>query len=189
MLKKDIRSLYRRNRDELDNRKHMIFHDLMLIQFQRLEISIPNIIMSYAPFENEYDPKSIEDYCLFKNPDAVIGLPVVNTKDPLMKCISINDDTVYTANKFGIPEPSEGDEINPKEIGLIILPLLSFDERGNRVGYGKGYYDRFLKKCKNGALKIGFSFFDPIEKIDDMNEHDVPLDYCITPEKIYSFNI
>jgi 5-formyltetrahydrofolate cyclo-ligase len=189
MLKKDIRILYRRKRDELNERDKVRFHDLMLIHFQRLEINIPNIVMTYAPFENEYDPQLVEDYCLFKNPETILSLPVVNPNDPLMKCIGINDDTIYSTNKYGIPEPSEGVEINPKEIGLVIIPLLSFDNKGNRVGYGKGYYDRFLKKCKKNTLKIGFSFFDSVDLIDDTDEYDVPLDYCITPEKIYSFNI
>ncbi|MBU3714597.1 MAG: 5-formyltetrahydrofolate cyclo-ligase, partial [Ferruginibacter sp.] len=60
---------------------------------------------------------------------------------------------------------------------------------GYRVGYGKGYYDRFIKKyCIENVLKIGFSFFEPIDEIADIHEHDVCMDYCITPETIYSFD-
>ena len=66
-------------------------------------------------------------------------------------------------NKYGIPEPVGGTEMMPAEIELIIVPLLVFDINGNRVGYGKGYYDRFLKSCSENALKVGVSFFEPVE--------------------------
>lgn len=188
MLKKDIRIVFRKKREELKERERLIFHDLMLIQFQRMEISIPNFIMTYAPFEKEYDPELIEKYCQFKNPDTAFGLPVVNPADTLMKCIAINEETAYSLNKFGILEPSEGTEINAKEIGMVIIPLLSFDKTGNRVGYGKGYYDRFLKKSRSNTIKIGFSFFEPIDVIEDTDDYDVPMDYCITPDNFYSFN-
>lgn len=72
------------------------------------------------------------------------------------------------------------------KIDLVIVPLLAFDLDGNRVGYGKGYYDKFLQNCEN-ALKIGICLEKPLLKILDINEYDIKLDYCITPEKIYSF--
>jgi len=71
---------------------------------------------------------------------------------------------------------------------LVILPLLAYDYQGNRVGYGKGYYDRFLAQIPN-IPKIGLSFFKPVEQISDIQIWDVTLDYCITPETIYSFNL
>jgi 5-formyltetrahydrofolate cyclo-ligase len=55
------------------------------------------------------------------------------------------------------------------------------------VGYGKGYYDRYLKRCAQDVVKIGFSYFDAIDAIEDINEFDVPLNYCITPMRVYEF--
>ena len=72
----------------------------------------------------------------------------------------------------------------PEELDLIFVPLLAYDKKGHRVGYGKGYYDRFLKECKDDCIKIGFSFFEPEDSIEGVNRHDVKLDYCITPERI-----
>jgi len=69
----------------------------------------------------------------------------------------------------------------------VLVPLLSFDKKGFRVGYGKGFYDRFLMQCKSDCIKIGLSYFDPIDVIDDADEFDVPLDFCITPQKVYVF--
>ena len=90
-------------------------------------------------------------------------------------------------NSYGILEPSESKKYNRiDEIDLVIVPLLAFDLDGNRVGYGKGYYDRFLQNCKN-AKKVGISFEEPVSKILDTNQYDIKLDYCITPEKIYKF--
>jgi 5-formyltetrahydrofolate cyclo-ligase len=92
-------------------------------------------------------------------------------------------------NKWGILEPSQASkrEVQPQEIDLVIVPLLAFDKQGNRVGYGKGFYDRFLQKCSPKAFKVGFCIEKPIEFIEDLNEFDVKMDICITPDKIWKF--
>lgn len=92
-------------------------------------------------------------------------------------------------NKWGILEPSQASKrkVQPQEIDLVILPLLAFDKQGNRVGYGKGFYDRFLKKCSPKALKVGFCLEEPIEEIEDLNEFDVKMDVCITPDGVWKF--
>ena len=77
--------------------------------------------------------------------------------------------------------------IDEKEIDLVLVPLLCFDKKGFRVGYGKGFYDRFLSKCRSDVLKIGLSYFKPVEKIEDVRDFDVALDYCITPKGVWHF--
>jgi 5-formyltetrahydrofolate cyclo-ligase len=69
---------------------------------------------------------------------------------------------------------------------MVLVPLLAFDRQGFRVGYGKGFYDRFLQNLS--TLKIGLSFFDADEDIDDVHAYDIQLDQCITPNKIVTFN-
>ena len=69
----------------------------------------------------------------------------------------------------------------------MFIPLLAFDQTGHRVGYGKGFYDLFLKNCKPETLKIGLSFFSAENEISDVFESDVKLDYCVTPKMIYRF--
>ena len=76
---------------------------------------------------------------------------------------------------------------DPKMIEVVFIPLLCFDLKGNRVGYGSGFYDRFLKECNSNTLKIGLSFFKPENIIEDTNSFDVKLDICITPQKVFSF--
>ena len=77
--------------------------------------------------------------------------------------------------------------MKPTDLDLIFVPLLICDEQGFRVGYGKGFYDKFLAQCKSDAITLGFNYFSPIDKIQDTDEYDIPLNYCITPEHIYEF--
>lgn len=99
----------------------------------------------------------------------------------------LTDSTVLRTNEWGIPEPVGGIEVQPQQIEVVFMPLLAFDERGNRIGYGKGFYDRFLSKCSMNTLKIGLSFFEAEPVISEVSEDDIPLDYCVTPKKIYRF--
>lgn len=97
------------------------------------------------------------------------------------------DNTVIKKNAWNIPEPVDGIVIDSQNIDVVFVPLLAFDQQGHRVGYGKGFYDTFLSECRPETIKIGLSLFDPEDKIDDVFENDVALDYCVTPEKTYNF--
>lgn len=99
----------------------------------------------------------------------------------------LTDNTKFKKNRFNIPEPIDGLEVPTSKIDVVFIPLLAFDKTGNRVGYGKGFYDIFLSECKNDVVKIGLSFFEAENQIDDVFDHDIPMDFCITPEKIYTF--
>lgn len=99
----------------------------------------------------------------------------------------LTDNTRLAKNQYGIPEPVEGIEVPSNKIDVVFVPLLAFDANGQRVGYGKGFYDRFLNECKPDIITIGLSFFEAEEELIDINDTDVALDYCVTPEKVYSF--
>ena len=101
--------------------------------------------------------------------------------------ILLTDNTIIENNIWQIPEPKEGIIFDPKQLDVIFIPLLIFDLKGYRVGYGKGFYDRFIRECKSEVLKIGLSFFDPVETIEDVYEGDIQMDYCVCPKKIYNF--
>ena len=78
---------------------------------------------------------------------------------------------------------------NLKREYFIIFRILVFqwDTKGYRVGYGKGFYDRFFASLHKDVKKIGISLFMPCEIIEDTNEYDIPLTCCVTPNKNYSF--
>lgn len=191
MKKKDIRNIYKERRSQLSDSQVARMDDLMLIQFQKLDIEIPSFIMTYSPIEmlNEFNPVLITDYCYFKNPVQHLLYPVMVELDGKNEILSalVEDDTFFETNAYGVDEPVNAPDIFPSEIDLVIVPLLGFDKLGNRVGYGKGYYDRFLQRCRKDCLKIGFSYFEPVEYIEDVNENDVQLDFCITHEMVYIF--
>lgn len=107
--------------------------------------------------------------------------------DRTLKNYLLTDGTILKKNSLDIPEPLDGIEVSEDQLQVVFVPLLVFDKHGHRVGYGGGFYDGFLKKCQPQTLKIGLSFFDAIDRIRDVNEYDVALDYCVTPEKIYEF--
>jgi 5-formyltetrahydrofolate cyclo-ligase len=90
-------------------------------------------------------------------------------------------------NSWGITEPESGELVSPKCLDMVLVPLLVFDKQGKRVGYGKGFYDRFLSQCRSNVLKVGLSYFKPIEKIGDADTYDIPLDICVTPDEIWYF--
>jgi len=99
----------------------------------------------------------------------------------------LTDNTKIKKNSYNIPEPLDGIEVPVTKIDAVFVPLLAFDTTGNRVGYGKGFYDVFLSRCKPETIKIGLSFFEAEVVVTDVFENDVKLDYCVTPKKIYAF--
>ena len=100
----------------------------------------------------------------------------------------LTDNTKLIISAYGIPEPVDGLEVPPQKIDVVFVPLLAFDGKGHRVGYGKGFYDRFLASCRQDVIKIGLSFFEAEEGDIPHNETDMPLDFCVTPDKVYKFS-
>ncbi len=99
----------------------------------------------------------------------------------------LTDGTKIKKNQYNIPEPVDGIEVPDSKIDVVFVPLLAFDEKGHRVGYGKGFYDRFLSQCKPNVITIGLSFFEAEKEITDLHENDFALNYCVTPSKTYNF--
>lgn len=99
----------------------------------------------------------------------------------------LTDNTKIKKNEYNIPEPVDGLEVPTNKIEVVFVPILAFDTIGNRVGYGKGFYDKFISECQPETIKIGLSFFEPEAKIEGVFESDIPISFCVTPEKIYRF--
>lgn len=99
----------------------------------------------------------------------------------------LTDNTKIKKNQYNIPEPVDGLEVPTHKIDVVFVPLLAFDKTGHRAGYGKGFYDKFLKECKPETIKIGLSFFEAEEIIEDVFQNDIKLDYCVTPNRVYEF--
>lgn len=189
MIKKEARRIYKKKKEELSASEQLKWDDLLLIQFQTVDWpQLTNVLSFYPILEmKEINSFILTDYLHFRNPSLQFFYPRTNFDSHTMQAIHCTADTSFEENKYGIFEPVQGDAIDPRELDMIIVPLLAFDKRGYRVGYGKGFYDRFLKDCHQDCLIVGVSYFEPIDAIKDTDEFDVPLDLCITPQQVYVF--
>lgn len=189
MLKKEARKIYNKKRQEVSYSDKLKWDDLILINFQTVEMPFLHAVFSFYPMEerNEVNAFLITDYLHFRNPNLQICYPKMSIEEPDMEAIACKADTVFEANAINILEPLENAIVDPKDIDLVLVPMLVCDVQGNRVGYGKGYYDRYLSRCKPSCIKAGLSYFEPVDKIEDTDEFDVALDFCITPQKAYVF--
>lgn len=188
MTKKEARQYFRDKRAAISANQMEKWKDLLLIHFQQANLPFLHTVHSYLPIEGkkEPDPEALIRYLEFTNPGIRMIVPKIIDQENMVH-VWVNDNTAYVPNDLGILEPAEGELTDPVELDLVFVPLLAFDQEGNRVGYGKGYYDRFLASCRPDVIKIGLSFFPPVDKIDDKDEWDVPLTCCITPEQLYEF--
>ena len=134
---------------------------------------------------NEVETDEIVNLLFMKNKRVFV--PKMLGKDLLN--IEIDNNTNYSLNQLGIREPISSNQKDASLLEVIFIPLLIFDKLGHRVGYGGGYYDKFLGNIKDDVLKIGLSLFEPIDKIQDIERHDIRLDYSITPKRVYDFTL
>ena len=181
-----LRSHYKKKRfsltkQEVDDLSQRVFKQLDKLNIWKLKHY--HIFISILKY-NELDTSSIINK--LKSEQKIIIVPKISNNE--LVHIAINDETEFGLNEFGIKEPNDGNHFIIENLDIIFIPLLAFDIEGHRVGYGKGYYDRFLKLTNNSTLKIGLSFFDPINKILDIDDNDVKLDYCVTPKQVHKFN-
>ncbi|MFM7021449.1 MAG: 5-formyltetrahydrofolate cyclo-ligase [Flavobacteriales bacterium] len=190
MKKLDARIEYRDKRNMLtpervEQYSRQIF-DLFFKEFDVTEFSCIHYFKTISKLK-EVNTKYFEDVMYEKFPHIKTATSISDINSTLLTHHLINKDTIFKENLLRIPEPVNGKKISEKEIDLVFVPLFVFDRAGHRVGYGKGYYDRFLRELTDQCVKIGVNFFPPIDTIEDWDGFDVALDYCITPEKVYRF--
>lgn len=188
--KQQLREWYRKQRLAFAERDLLRMNDLLLIKFQQMPLPDSlDVVLSYWPLETHAEVNTflLTDYLQFRLPELRLAYPVANFSDHSMKAILVDDDTLFKKNEYGIAEPAGSDEVDPADLDMVLVPLLAFDKKGHRLGYGKGFYDRFLARCRKDCVKIGFSYFEPPDNIEGIGQFDVPLNVGITPENIYEF--
>ena len=188
MQKKELRNIFFKKRkliskvenDNLSISTFDLFTEVFSPKNEKIHVFLP--ILS----KNEVNTNSLIQH-LFHETNCTVIASKSNFTTLEMKHFIIDEDTSIENDKYGIPTPVNAIPISEKEIDWIIVPLLCFDERGYRVGYGKGFYDRFISKCRPDVNTIGLSIHEPIKEISDINEYDIALDHCVTPKKVYHF--
>jgi len=159
----------------------------LLAHFSQFDFSEISVIHIFIPIEKKKEPNTFLfiDWLQKNHPHLKILVPRADFNTALMTHHVYKDLQGLEKNIFDILEP-ENTNAHEGQIDLVLIPLLAFDERGYRVGYGKGFYDRFLQNIS--TKKVGLSLFPPVDDIDDTDENDVRMDLCLTPEGVYVFN-
>ncbi len=186
------------NKEELRKKYKDLRQRLELSDIAKLSLKIANKALQlpiwnyrfYHIFLSITEQKEIDTEFLLhilQGKDKEVVIPRSDFETGGMKNYLLTDHTVIKKNKWNIPEPQEGIQIPNDKLEVVFVPLLTFDKQGHRIGYGKGFYDRFLASCPPDIVKVGLSFFEPVEEIQGIFQEDIPLDHCVTPEKIYNF--
>ncbi|MEJ0054213.1 MAG: 5-formyltetrahydrofolate cyclo-ligase [Bacteroidota bacterium] len=189
MTKQELRPIY------LDKRKKLtpaacaqfnlqLYHHF----FSSFDLSFIKVLHTYIPLEknNEPDTWPLIDRIRREFPQVRISVPRV-AGDGNLENFYFEGLHQLQKTTWGIQEPKQGVPTPSDKIDMVVVPLLVFDKSGQRVGYGKGFYDKFLKECRKDCKKVGLSFFEGVDTISDPNEYDVKLDGCVTPTGLVVF--
>jgi 5-formyltetrahydrofolate cyclo-ligase len=167
-------------------------------EIEEQSLQIANNLLELPIWEKEYyhiflsivEKKEIDTepiLHILQGKDKNVILPKSDFRTNSLTNYLLTDTTVIRKNEWNIPEPVSGIEIPSNMLDIVFVPLLAFDEKGHRVGYGKGFYDRFLSECRKDVIKVGLSLFEAEEEISDVLDSDITVDYCVTPNKTYVF--
>ena len=197
MLKKENKN-YKMKKTELRIKYKALRKQLSENETEEISLAVANKLLTLPIWEKTYfhiflpitehhelNTEFILHLLSGKDKEIIISKSDFETRN--MSHFLLTDNTKIKKNEYNIPEPVDGIEVPSHKIEVVFVPLLAFDKKGHRVGYGKGFYDKFLSECKPETIKIGLSYFEAEDLIEDVFEDDVPLDYCVTPDKIYKF--
>lgn len=165
--------------EELQEKNSLIFEKLFSLQ----EFSRANNIGVYISFNNEADTRKIIEKLLSENKN--VFAPVMDFGNEHFSYAKLSSLENLTENKYGVLEPTEKNSVEASEIDLFLVPGAAFDSQRNRIGWGKGYYDKFFNKNKPRGKKIGLFFEFQLIKEVPTDEFDVKMDFIITEKEIY----
>lgn len=167
------------SKDEKDLKDNIILENL----FESNLYKNSKNIFVYISFRDEINTIKLIEKAFLDNKNVYV--PKVYNSNKIMKAIKIDSLDNLEKNKMGILEPKNDNlSIDKNNIDLIIVPGAVFDEDFNRIGYGGGYYDRYLEEISYKNNKIALAYdFQIISKIE-AEEHDIKMDYIITDKRI-----
>ncbi|MAX69814.1 MAG: 5-formyltetrahydrofolate cyclo-ligase [Flavobacteriaceae bacterium] len=187
MKKPDLRQKYKALRQALSNDQIEDFSLAIANQLLKLDIWNYSFYHLFLTIEEQKEVNTEYILNILAGKDKNIVISKSNFRDYSMTHYLLTDGTKIIKSDYNIPEPVDGIEIKSSQLDVVFIPLLTFDKEGHRIGYGKGFYDRFLANCQPETLKIGLSFFEVEEGIFETSDNDVKLDYCVTPNQALHF--
>jgi 5-formyltetrahydrofolate cyclo-ligase len=191
MTKAELRKFYLNERLSLRDQDLAQFNrDICDNFFDKINLGEVKVLHSFITMENTNEPDTWMIINRIKKsfPSIRISVPRINVQSLSLENFYFENHTQLKHNAWGIREPEYGEPTPTSDIDVVLVPMLISDQYGHRVGYGKGFYDKFLATCKASCVPVGLCFYEPILRIDDINEWDVPLKYCITPVKAHKFS-
>jgi 5-formyltetrahydrofolate cyclo-ligase len=192
MIKAELRKIY------LEKRKQLTSEELQQKSQQICSLFFEHFNLQHIKFLHLFLPilrqKEVDTWAIIRQvrknfPATQLVIPKTDIELLSMESFCYHENMMLEENKWGLLEPVGVDKVEPYKLDMILIPLLAFDTQGYRVGYGKGYYDRFLEKCNKEIIKIGLSCEEPVAQIEDINSFDYRLNFCITPQKVWQFDI
>ncbi|MDD3772909.1 MAG: 5-formyltetrahydrofolate cyclo-ligase [Weeksellaceae bacterium] len=185
MTKPELRSFYKKERKQFSFQQIEEKSSLILNQIKQLPIWQNTVFHCFVSIksQNEIQTFSLIEYLLKQK--KIVAVPKVQGLE-MLTC-QISSQTEWKTGSFQVPEPKNWTKIALEKIEIVFIPMLICDFKGNRIGYGGGYYDRFLSQLNPDTLKIGLNFFPPIPVEIESEKTDIPLDYCVTPDEIIRF--
>lgn len=187
MVKKELRKEYLTKRKGLDS-QFVKIESLKISDILTQNFNLDNkTVHCFIPIikNNEVDTWLIIDRIMEKGKVAV---PKSNFNDNTLSHFYFEKDTQLAMSKFDILEPVGANPCSVSDIDVVLIPLLTFDTNGYRIGYGGGFYDRFIAELPEKTQLIGLSLFEPIDEIKDLNTFDKKMHVCITPKDIFYFD-
>ena len=187
MTKAETRQYYLNKRKQFSPQETENKQRGLLNHFTTFDLSPFTVVHLFISIKKKLEPNThpIMEHLFSMGKTVVTSQSDFKTKQMTHRTVSPN--SLLQTNRYGIPEPIKGTLVPPSAIDLVFVPLLGYDVKGQRVGYGHGFYDRFLTKCAQHAVFIGLSYFPPGPKIIDSEPTDIRLNYCIHSEGIIRF--
>lgn len=172
--KQEIRKYFLETRLKINENDYNVFSQLAALNVYSNFYLISKSVGLYFPIKKEINPLFMCDFGIHST-----SLPVITDEGMIFKKWHNGEKCV--AGKFGVMEPDTGsDTVIPD---VLIVPIVAFDKGKNRIGYGKGYYDRYLQTFE--GIKIGMAFEAQLTDYIPVEKFDVPLDYIVTETNFY----
>lgn len=187
MKKQELREIYKARRNSLTAEQLTLLDEQLLEQLQQYDWSAVRYLHLYLSIEKfkEFNTWPFIKWIWQQYPEITLVTSKSDFETHQLHHYRLEKDGKLLSNSWGIPEPIDAEEVAVELIDAVLTPLLVVDQHGNRVGYGKGFYDRFLANCRPNVLKFGISYFEPVPLIEDVNEWDVAISRLFTPGKTF----